>query len=759
MKQILTAIILLLTTQIFPQTGTITVKDIDNQENLSFAHIAFQNHHSGEKSHAITNIMGIANNIATTKSIIHISYTGYISKTDTIEANTSKIYFLEEDIFNLNQITITATKTEKTLKNSPVITQVITAKQIEQQGFQNVVEVLTQNIPLFEAQRHAYGATLNMQGLKPVNILILIDGERFAGEFRGNMDYSRLNTQDIERIEIVKGASSALYGSQAMGAVVNIITKKPKEKFFATASVQYTTSPKRDFKELNKKDSDFESKKNLDKLSLVQNYLLGFNIKKFSGKTTFVYKTKDAHQLKGNKYIEANYFELDTTTRKHVEMFPMNVNGFQDFTLSQSLAYKISKKFKISAKASYYTHDEYDFLFDKKRDLFNSYTLNAKANYTPNDNSNYSLSWHSDIYDKNHYYEKLDSSSLNYRHQFHNPKLSGTFALNQKQKLSAGLEFLHESLLADRFTLSEEMKEKSTSNASLYLQDDINFNEKWNSVIGLRADYHTSYGVHLSPKLSVMFKHKKFTFRTNLASGYRSPNLKELYMDWNMAGILIIRGTERLKPEINNFFSISSEYTQAKLNTFVSVYYNSFKNKIEGVFSDDFKVYQYQNTSSAELFGLDYHINYKPVKFLFAKLAYSFVYEKRPEGIRLSIPSPHSASLQVGYNLNLKKYKLSASINGKFISQKEVMGKDEIIFQGETVEALYKIKYPAYTMWDLNINQKMRKCLEINAGIRNILDYKPKAYSFNTPVSYGRHYYVGIKVHISNIINKLTTKS
>jgi len=735
---------------VFSQSGIITVKDAVSQEVLPNSHLVFTDIKTDEITYAMTDSEGNTQNLATSKSTLKISYTGFVSILDTINLGISKTYLLKEDVFNLDQVVITATKTRKTLKNVPVLTQIITAKQIEKRGFQNAMDVLTKDIPLIETQLHAYGTTLNMQGLKPVNILILIDGERIAGEFRGNIDYSRLNTQDIERIEIIKGASSALYGSQAMGAVINIITKKPKENFYASLSSQFSSSPEKDFPNLKTTSDDYNVKKNLDRINLNQNYMLGFNLNKWSGKTSLVFKTKDAHQLKGKEYVEAHYFNLDTFVKKPVEMYPMSVNGFKDYTFSQSLDYKLSEQITVQANASYYKHDDYDYLNDNKYDRFDSYTFNTKADYIPNDKSSYTLSWHTDIYNKYDFFVKLDSTARNYKHQFHNPKLTGNYQLNDKQQLTAGVEFLNESLLSDRFNLSEVMQEKSVSTATFFLQDDITFSEQWNSIIGLRTDYHTSYGMHLSPKLSVMYKLYPFTFRTNLASGYRSPNLKELYMDWNMAGILIIRGSEDIKPETNRYISISTEFTKPKINTSVSVYYNAFKNKIEGVFSDDFEVYNYQNTSSATLFGVDYHLHYQPIKSFFVKMAYSYVTEENRAGFRLSVPSPHSASLQFGYNYRINNYKLSVNLNGKYTGKKEVVGQDEIHFQGSDTEAYYRIKYPDYSMWRLSIHQKYKNYIDFNFSVQNLFNYKPKAYAFNTPITFGRQYNIGIKLYLSN---------
>lgn len=148
------------------------------------------------------------------------------------------VSYMNDDPFNLEQIVVTATRTEKN-KNTPVITQVITAKQIEERGTGNIQDLLTQEVPGLNFQEVGYGTSIDIQGLGSKHILFLIDGERIAGENGGNIDYSRINLYNIDHIEIVKGASSALYGSQAMGGVINIITRKAKKKFEASAGIRY----------------------------------------------------------------------------------------------------------------------------------------------------------------------------------------------------------------------------------------------------------------------------------------------------------------------------------------------------------------------------------------------------------------------------------------------------------------------------------------------------------------------------------------
>ncbi|MEI3590869.1 MAG: TonB-dependent receptor plug domain-containing protein [Alistipes ihumii] len=126
---------------------------------------------------------------------------------------------------DMNEVVVTATRTPLPLKNTPVITRVITSRDIERSGAVTLQQALERELAGVEFHQAGYGSSLSFQGLDSRYVLFLLDGERIAGETYGNIDYSRIPLSIVSRIEVVRGASSVLYGSNAMGAVVNVITK------------------------------------------------------------------------------------------------------------------------------------------------------------------------------------------------------------------------------------------------------------------------------------------------------------------------------------------------------------------------------------------------------------------------------------------------------------------------------------------------------------------------------------------------------
>lgn len=138
-----------------------------------------------------------------------------------------QLHDFERDTIVLSQVVVTGTRTPKTLADAPVATRVITNKDIERTDATDIQDLLTQELPGVEFSYAMNQQThLNISGFGGQSILFLVDGERLAGETMDDVDFSRLLIAGVERIEIVKGAASALYGSNAEGGVVNIITKE-----------------------------------------------------------------------------------------------------------------------------------------------------------------------------------------------------------------------------------------------------------------------------------------------------------------------------------------------------------------------------------------------------------------------------------------------------------------------------------------------------------------------------------------------------
>jgi outer membrane receptor for ferrienterochelin and colicins len=139
------------------------------------------------------------------------------------------------DVFYAGEITVTGTRTEKRLADSPVATEIIGAAEIENSSAATVSEVLDDYGLMYSS--NAMGDYIQLQGLGESRVLYLIDGRRVTGRVAGRLNGDTLPLDNVERIEIVRGPQSVLYGSDGIGGVVNIITKKPKDTFSLNAGI------------------------------------------------------------------------------------------------------------------------------------------------------------------------------------------------------------------------------------------------------------------------------------------------------------------------------------------------------------------------------------------------------------------------------------------------------------------------------------------------------------------------------------------
>ncbi len=178
----------------------------------------------------------------------------------------------------LNEVVITGTRTLKPLKDVPVLTRVISQEDIQQINPLDLQSLLEYEMPGLQfGLAHGSGLPeLKFQGSAGGYVLFLLDGERISGEgSSNNIDYTLIDIDNIERIEVVKGPMSTLYGSQAMGGVVNIITKDANRPFTGNLSARYGNND--------------EGKYSLS---------LGTKQGRFSALTSLSYRIRDAYALK-----------------------------------------------------------------------------------------------------------------------------------------------------------------------------------------------------------------------------------------------------------------------------------------------------------------------------------------------------------------------------------------------------------------------------------------------------------------------------
>ena len=298
-----------------------------------------------------------------------------ISKQVHATADTKLDFSLTEDMINLQTVTVTGTRTPKLLENTPVVTQIITADDIAKIDATNIKDVLLTELPGLEFTLSMnQQVSLNMQGLGGMAILFLVDGERMAGETLDNIDFQRISTDNIERIEIVKGAASALYGSNSVGAVINIITKKASEPW----SLNLNTH--------------FGSKYNEQR----HGGALGLRSGKWNSLTNV--QTDGTHSYTLNGKTDGDQ---------------MTVYGTRQWNFKEKLTYQIADHTSLTGRAGYYFHERNSSAIanDRARDFSGGLRF-----LTMLDGKNQlDISYSFDRYDKSDYYKEIRKDFIDYK--------------------------------------------------------------------------------------------------------------------------------------------------------------------------------------------------------------------------------------------------------------------------------------------------------------------------------------------------------
>lgn len=590
---------------------------------------------------------------------------------------------------NMEDVVITATRTPLPLKKTPVITRVITARDLESRGVATIQEALENELAGVEFHQAGYGTSLSFQGLDARYVLFLVNGERMAGETYGNIDYARIPVSNIERIEIVRGASSVLYGSNAMGAVVNIITKMPQKQVEVNASLRYGTPYQDNRSETlggSNTESDIKTYRNkLDLPNLRGDVSVGFNTGKLQSLTTLSYRTVDAYKLVGTKDEVRHYaagklkkmgpkmipvigpggsvvgmrpemdpstgmpvFEVkstnlnDTTVIVSPDSRGLSVSGWRDINVGQRFDYTLSKKFRFELSGNYFNKQRYDFngsiLDDNPMsnnskpwtyETYEGYNIKALMEHSPNENNKVYLSFIRDEYFRN-----LDSlsgvSTPKQNHVFNTPRLLWTLKAGESHRLTTGLELVNEQLHFDMNPLGYDDL-KSMNTGSLYVQDEIRSQKALSFTAGVRADWNNRFGWHVTPKVSVKYSVGKFTIRGNYANGYRNPTLKELFMEFKVPtqGEIYIMGNDALKPETNHYLSLAGEFTTQDFNISATLYNSYFRNKIDvrGHMEGLKTLLQYENIRRSQMGGIELIARWRICRGLFLRGNYNYLFQ------------------------------------------------------------------------------------------------------------------------------------
>ena len=634
-----------------------------------------------------------------------------ISKQVHATADTKLDFSLTEDMINLQTVTVTGTRTPKLLENTPVVTQIITADDIAKIDATNIKDVLLTELAGLEFTLSMnQQVSLNMQGLGGMAILFLVDGERMAGETLDNIDFQRISTDNIERIEIVKGAASALYGSNSVGAVINIITKKASEPW----SLNLNTH--------------FGSKYNEQR----HGGALGLRSGKWNSLTNV--QTDGTHSYTLNGKTDGDQ---------------MTVYGTRQWNFKEKLTYQIADHTSLTGRAGYYFHERNSSAIanDRARDF--SGGLRFQTMFDRKNQLDISYSF--DRYDKSDYYKEIRKDFIDYKNVQNSLRALYTHHLQDDLALTVGGDAMIDYLMTYQFTDDGNRKQYT---ADAFAQADWTVSNNWNIVAGARADYFSKTGWKVTPKIAAMYHTGHLNVRGSYSGGFRAPTLKELYMDFNMANIFNIYGNSNLGAENSHSFALSAEYAKSRYSFTATGYYNIVNNEITTIWDKSLEngkgAMVYQNIEGRNLLGADVSLMARYPCGLGGKISYSYFHEYTRNGKpNTSDTRPHSVTARIDYHKTLRNYEIDAALTGRYLSSAHYHE-----LESGQYDTYVKASSPAYSLWKFTLTQRFYQAWRLILSVDNIFNYRPQTYAYNSPLNGGTSFSIGASVDVEQIFKK-----
>lgn len=665
-------------------------------------------------------------NIPKGKYILRASTLNYDGVRLQVESSGADIQLvLKESPLKLNEVVVTGTGTHNRLKNTPIAVDIISQKELQNVSFSSFENTMMALTPSLSFTPNAMGSNLQLNGLSNRYVLILVDGKRLAGDVSGNIDLSRINMQNIKRIEILKGAASSLYGSEAIGGVINVITDKSKDRLFVSSNTRYAEW------------GQFTQSVNLD-----------INSKWFSSSTSYQRNQADGWQLNPQEINKKGQL---------VDTYKQPVNPYYSDVLTQRFTVNASKSLSMYAKGSLFDRKlkrSADYGYNLK---YEDYSIGTGAKYMLKDKAIINLDMYTDNFDYLKVYTadsktyKVGDETLERRQKYYDVNLKSSFNAGNYNRITLGSQY-QVNYLDSKRDIADGSRDVYT--LSFYAQDEIRLLDKKLQIVpGIRYVYNETFKNRLTPKIAAMYSLDHFNFRASYAAGYRAPDLKYLFSNTESKAsngkTTLVLANRNLNPESSNYYSLNAEYFNSFFSLSVNGYINDVRNLIKLVdlypipaeYEEKFdNVKRYANASKVKIKGLDINLNSYFGHGLSLGLAYSYVDTKDYDtGKQLEKISRHTGT--VSGNWNKKWWILDSNINfnGRLQSKRYYAAED-----GRNVN-----------LWNLSTRHRFNSFngldLEPGFGIENIFNFvddRPYGVNYAT-LSPGRVVYISMSIKFS----------
>jgi outer membrane receptor for ferrienterochelin and colicins len=696
---LLLIVMLLFAANVFGQNQKIygVVQDAETGEALPNANVIIQGTTLGAAADQNGEfvIPSLSSGVVTLK----VSYLGYEPTLLTVDLShplTEPLIFkLKKSFLQMDQVVVTATRGEKLLENVPVMTEVIQRQEIDEKGAEDLGEVLEDRAGITVETESSGGTMFYMNGVDSKRILLLVDGVPIAGKVNNRNPLDLVDADKIDRVEIVKGPGSALYGTEAMGGVINVITKGFSDQF----------------------NLRFNGRAG-------SNDLYSGNLALSGGLKDLNYEMDVDHSTRGFNQGSAEIKINSSTTDR--------VNG--------RLGYKNSFLGRLALQGEY-RQDEQDSQSSREGEI--------RDNVAVNKNMNTGLLWNKQAAsfleiqvngfaaENNRTYESaIVGSAAPASLDTTTEKLAGfksdfTVTPADNWKADFGLDFSTNDYANLRLDADHNRKQ-----TGVFGQVETDGIKHVTLVAGARYDKITAFNGHFSPRLSGMVSFTPdLKLRASYGGGFRAPSFIELYSDFRVpAGgpPIFILGNKELKPEKSLGGNVGLEYRwNERLLTNIAVFQNKFEDMIVE-YPQDHSTYSYLNARHATFQGVEFQSRFSILNNLKATLSYNYTDIVQDEDdAAISKISPHTGMVRLTYGLLHNK--LEFSLRNQLFSKRQIL---VVSPSGDFV----KENKNGYDMVDLTISYRLNSQFVFRLGGLNLTNYTDENYG----PYLGRQMFIGI---------------
>jgi len=548
---------------------------------------------------------------------------------------------VSETKVHTDTVVVTASRTEQEVKETPSAVEVITREDIDKMGAESLAQALKLAIGIDIQENAMVGNHSAIRGMNTNQTLILIDGRRIRTEnTSATMNYyelQRVNMDDVERIEIVRGAASSLYGSEALGGVINIIRKRPANAQ-AALTLDWTT-----------RQSDQGIRLDSGKVG------------KWAFSTSFKHMdvrqrgTDAGSNMYGKKYFFNIDGRMDVAKNKWLDVFfdYLKEDLYKKDSLTQGTSYdhdRFSTGMKYSGRDSRgdYEMQAYYTYFDKNQ--------RTRVRRSGSLSSFDDMKYNSLIFDGRRSMQIAPNHLLTVGGEYRKEDYESTRIRGSKRTTLEGV--------------TNQFGDSSMNFAALYVQDEWVASPRWTVIPSVRWDYNDVFGSEVTGKLGTTYKMSKgLRFKANVGTAYRAPTASELYFDWRHSASAIINvhiiGNPDLKPEKSLNFDIGIEGERGKTSGKLTYFHNKVDDLIDSKmvrtrlpgFPPRFLFTStYQNIDKATIQGLEFEAKQELGSGFALRGLYTYLdaQDDRPRNNekhkRLRERARHKVSLQLSYD-------------------------------------------------------------------------------------------------------------